>query len=199
MKRLGLCVAVAVGFLGFVTAAQAGVIASGSFPTQGDQYSSATNGSGTIPAGGQSAFMWTTGDFVETSNASVIGSYAATSFTDTFTIQNELGNGNNLTVDALLNGINIGSWTASDCSFCGTDQVVNFNTNFAPISVSGPFTVEYLLANTIPGGGGSIAFLDGGNAALLGTATGVPEPFTLSIFGIGLAGAVATRRRKKAA
>ena len=199
MKRLGLCIAVAAGFLGFVAAAQAGVIASGSFPTKGDQYSSATNGSGTIPAGGQSAFMWTAGDFVETANASVIGSYAATSFTDTFTIQNDLGTGDNLTVDALLNGIDIGSWTANGCAFCGTDQVINFNTNFAPVSVSGPFTVEYVLANTIPAGGGSIAFLDGGNAALFGTATSVPEPVTLSIFGIGLAGAAATRRRKKTA
>jgi hypothetical protein len=199
MKRLGLCIAVAAGFLGFVAAAQAGVIASGSFPTKGDQYSSATNGSGTIPAGGQSASMWTAGDFVETANASVIGSYAATSFTDTFTIQNFLGGGNNLTVDALLNGIDIGSWTADDCAFCGTDQVINFSANFTPIAVSGPFTVEYLLANTIPSGGGSIAFLDGGNASLFGTATSVPEPVTLSIFGIGLAGAAAMRRRKRTA
>ncbi|HET7086329.1 MAG TPA: PEP-CTERM sorting domain-containing protein [Rhizomicrobium sp.] len=179
--------------------ALAGVIASGPFPAKGDLYSSATNGSGTISAGGQSAFMWTAGDYVQSSGASVIGSYAATSFTDTFTINNLLGNGNVLTVDALLDGINIGSWTADDCGFCGSNQVINFTANFAPIVVSGPFTVEYVLANTIPGGGGSIAFLDGGDAALYGTALGVPEPFTLSIFGVGLAGAIVTRRRKKAA
>ena len=34
------------------------------FPTAGDAYCSATNGCGTIPAGGQTAFQWTTGDFV---------------------------------------------------------------------------------------------------------------------------------------
>jgi len=34
------------------------------FPTAGDMYCSATNGCGTLPAGGMTGFMWTTGDYI---------------------------------------------------------------------------------------------------------------------------------------
>src|SRR5664279_3821287 len=40
------------------------VVSNVPFPTAGDAYCSATNGCGTIPAGGQTAFQWTAGDYV---------------------------------------------------------------------------------------------------------------------------------------
>jgi len=169
------------------SAANASVIASGAFPTFEDPYFSATDGSGTIPAGGQTAYMWTTGDYVATLDAEVSGSYLATSFTDTFMIQNGLGDGNNLTVEGVLNGVDIGSFTADDSDYSGDDQNINFNVSFAPILISGPFTFEYVLENTIPPGGGAIAFLDGGEATIFGTSTSVPEPSPLSLVLAGLA------------
>ena len=57
MKRLGTYLAVAAALLNFVASAQAGVIASGTFPGVGDIYQSATNGSGTLTAGGQTAYV----------------------------------------------------------------------------------------------------------------------------------------------
>lgn len=60
---------------------------------------------------------------------------------------------------------------------------------------------EVLLRGGLAGG----AFHDGGFNALQidsiksGDATAIPEPLTLSLFGAGLAGAVAIRRRKKSA
>jgi PEP-CTERM motif len=197
--RFGVCAGVLGAALLTGSAANASVITSGPFPGAGNPYFSATDGAGTIPAGGQTAFMWTTGDYVETVHAKVTGSYLATSLTDTFTVQNYLGSGNNLTIDGLLNGIDVGSFTVLDSGYSGSDQTITFDPSFAPVLLSGPFTFEYVLENTIPTDGGSIAFLDGGQASISGTRIfdSVPEPFTLSLFGAGLAGAAALRRRKK--
>ena len=201
MNRLAVWLgALAFSLIGAVCA-QAGVIASGTFPEVGDLYHSATNGDGSFTAGGQSAYMWTTGDYVASNGYTLPpGSYLATSLSNTFQINNVLGNGNSLLVDAYLDGNLIGSWTATDCGYCGTIETIVFNTNFAPILMSGPFTIEYELANTIPGGGGSIAILQGGQGSISGTVlNSVPEPITVSLFGAGLAGTIAMRRRKKKA
>ena len=50
------------------------------FPTAGDSYCSATNGCGTIPAGGGTDFQWTAGDFV-TSSILVLATNSVTDLT----------------------------------------------------------------------------------------------------------------------
>lgn len=198
MKRIAIYLTAAAAFLGFAASAQADLITAGSFPASGDLYHSATNGDGALPAGGKTAYMWTAGDYVMPADAEVTGSALATSVTDIFTISNHLG-ATNLKIDGFLNGIDIGTFTVLACGFCGSDQIVNFSASFAPILLSGPFTFQYILQNTIADGDGSIAFEDGGEAAIFGTLVGVPEPLTLSLFGAGLVGAAAMRRKRKTA
>src|ERR1035441_781387 len=73
------------------------------FPTAGDAYCSATNGCGTIPVGGQTAFMWTAGDYVISS----IFHIPAASVTDleaNWQFQDFLG-GNTETWYVYINGV----------------------------------------------------------------------------------------------
>jgi hypothetical protein len=166
------------------------------FPEAGSVWVSATNGSGVLAAGGQTGYMWTTGDHVVDFFAGT-GLGSATSLSGSVTIQNVLGGGNNQTVDILLNGAFVGAFTAFDSGYSGAYQTLNFSAS--GFSVAGPdYGLEFLLDNTIPGGGGSIAFVDGGRVTLTG---GVPEPATwaLMIGGFGLAGAALRRRALVAA
>src|SRR5450631_4323614 len=74
------------------------------FPTAGDAYCSATNGCGTIPAGGQTAFQWTTGDFV-LSSIFVLNTTSVTDLTANWSYQDFLGNGNTETWFVTVNGV----------------------------------------------------------------------------------------------
>ena len=131
--------------------------------------------------------MWTTGDFV-TALFSGTGLASVTSFSDTFDILNFVANGNTLIVDALVNGVDVGSFVVNDCTSCGTAQPVNFNSGpFAPISGAGTYTLAFVLENTLPFGGGSIAFLDGG-VATLSSSSPVPEASTWAMMLLGFAG-----------
>src|SRR5437764_10507648 len=80
------------------------------FPTAGDNYCSATNGCGTIPNGGQTAFMWTAGDFV-ISSVFVLATQSVTDLTANWQYQDFLGNGNTETWFVLLNGIAVAQTT----------------------------------------------------------------------------------------
>src|SRR5450631_280847 len=81
------------------------------FPTAGDAYCSATNGCGTIPAGGQTASMWTTGDFV-------LNTTSVTDLTANWIFQDFLGNGNNEIFSVLVNGTPVATATIFDCNYC---------------------------------------------------------------------------------
>ena len=175
-------------------AAGAAVIASGAasalagsvtvpFPSDASVYFSATNGSGTIGSnGGQSGYMWTTGDNVVDFFA-VTGLSSATSISATFDIVNVLGDGNNQFADVLVNGIDVGTFEALDSGYSGDTQTLTFSASFAPIS--GPdFGLEFVLDNTIPFGGGSIAFVGDGSATL----SAVPEPATWALMLVGFTG-----------
>ncbi|HLI62835.1 MAG TPA: PEP-CTERM sorting domain-containing protein [Terriglobales bacterium] len=168
------------------------------FPTAGDYYCSATNGCGYIPSGGQTAYMWTQGDYVISSNFTSTGLSSVTGLMWDFTIQNYLGGGNNETVDILLNDTMVGSFTALDCGYCGNYQQITGSVNFSGIApVNGGYTLEMELTNTIPSGGGSIAFTDGGEFTLIGSSGGtVPEPSSILLFGSGALGVFGLLRRK---
>ena len=157
------------------------------FPTAGDAYVSATDGSGTIPAGGQTAFQWTTGDSVLSS----IFTLPTTSVTDLTAnwsfVDNLGGGGNDESWIVYVNGVAVASAILVDCNYCGSTQTVTGTVNFADIApIGGGYQVELVLQNTIPSGGGAVAWLDGGTTGLSYSA--LPEPSTWAMMLLGVAG-----------
>ncbi len=166
------------------------------FPTAGDAYCSATNGCGTIPAGGQTAFQWTTGDYVD-SAIFVLPTNSVTDLTADWTFADYLGGGNNETWNVYVNSVNVASTVLVDCGYCGSDFTVTGTATFSDIApVSGGYQISLILQNTVPGGGGSVAWLDGGTTTVSYTSTSVPEPGSILLLGtmlVGVAGALKRR------
>lgn len=201
------CIAVGVASAGNVSLAQLGsgnqkvtgtvVNVNEPFPTAGDAYCSATNGCGNIPAGGQTAFMWTTGDFVISSIFMNVPSNTVTDITANWSYQDFLGGGNTETWFALVNGIAVAQATLPDDKFNGDILTVTGTVNFAAIAaVAGGYQVELVLQNTVPTGGGSAAWLDGGITGLSYNTTTVPEPGSMMLLGTGVIGVAGLLRRK---
>jgi len=167
------------------------------FPSDMTSFSSATNGTGTIPASGQSAYMWTAGDYI-TQTITGTGLSAVSGFSNAFSYWTNLDA--DLTVAVLVNGTQVGSFTLNPCSNCDVADDESLSFSFAPISASGDYTISYVLQNTIAPGLGSIAFLDGGTGTLTGEGA-VPEPATwaLMLAGFGCVGFVMRRRAQQAA
>ena len=197
LKRTLLGAAASLALLGIASSASAASV-SEPFPSAGTSYFSATDGSGTITAGGQSAYMWTTGDYV-TQTFTGTGLNSVTSYSAQFQIQDYLGNGNDELWDILINGTMVGSFEAFNCAYCGSDQTIVFNAGpFAAIVGAGTYDLAFVLVNTVPDGGGSIAFLDGGVSTLAGiAATPLPATWTMLIAGFAGLGFFAYRGSKK--
>jgi len=165
------------------------------FPTAGDNYCSATNGCGTIPAGGQTAFMWTAGDYVISSVFTNTGLVSVSDLTADWTFQDYLGGGNTETWYAFVNGVAVAQAILPDDSYGGDFLTVTGTVNFADIApVAGGYQVELVLQNTVPTGGGSAAWLDGGITGLSGTAA--PEPSSVLLMGTFIAGLALVLRRR---
>jgi hypothetical protein len=197
MKRF-FVVSLALGFavlLSSATVAYAGDV-NEPFPAAGDAYCSATNGCGTLPAGGMTAYMWTAGDYVQSPIFNT-GQLSVDSLRYDFFVNDVLGGGNNETVGYFINGTEIGTITVPDCNFCGQNMEFSGTFNFAAIGPQGGgYQLEMILQNTIPSGGGSIAFDDGGTA-ILGSGGGTtPEPGSIVLFATGLAGIAGMVRRR---
>jgi hypothetical protein len=142
------------------------------FPTAGDAYCSATNGCGTIPSGGQTAFQWTTGDYV-LSAVFPLPTASVTDLSADWSFQDFLGSGNTETWYAYVNGVAVAAAVLPDDNFMGDILTVTGTVNFSDIApVAGGYQVELILQNTVPLGGGSVAWLDGGTTGL----SFVPEP-----------------------
>src|SRR5450631_4532954 len=166
------------------------------FPTAGDAYCSATNGCGSIPAGGQTASQWTAGDFV-LSSIFVLNTTSVTDLTANWSYQDFLGNGNTETWFVTVNGVTVAQTTLPDDAFNGDIGTVTGTVNFAGIApVAGGYQVELILQNTVPFGGGSVAWLDGGITGLSYNSSTTPEPGSMVLFGSGVIGLAGLLRRK---
>ncbi|HEY4934225.1 MAG TPA: PEP-CTERM sorting domain-containing protein [Terriglobales bacterium] len=164
------------------------------FPTAGDAYCSLTNGCGTIPSGGQTDFQFDAGDFV-ISSIFVLPTTSVTGLSANWNFQDFLGNGNTETWFVYVNGVAVAQTTLPDDNYNGDILNVGGAVSFAGIApVSGGYQVELVLQNTVPFGGGSVAWLDGGLTGLSYTAT--PEPGSMMLFGSGVIGVAGLLRRK---
>lgn len=164
------------------------------FPTAGDAFCAATSGCGTIPVGGQTDFQWTTGDFV-ISSIFVLPTSLVTDLTANWSFQDFLGGGNTETWAVFVNNIAVAVATLPDDNYNGDILGVTGTVNFAGIApVGGGYQVSLVLQNTVPFGGGSVAWLDGGITGL--SYTPVPEPGSMLLFGTGAIGLAGLLRRK---
>ncbi len=189
---VGMASASPLGALSIHSSLAAPSVSTVPFPTAGDAYCSATNGCGTIPGGGQTAFQWTAGDYV-ISSVFKIPTLSVTDLVANWTFQDYLGNGNTETWYVYVNGVAVAQAILPDDAYNGDILTVTGSVTFADIApAAGGYQIALVLQNTVPFGGGSVAWLDGGTTGLSYT----PEPGSLMLFGSGAIGLAGLLRRK---
>lgn len=169
------------------------------FPSADNAYCSATNGCGTIPSGGQTAYQWTAGDYVLSDVFTNTGLTSVTDLIADWTYQDFLSSAASETWFVYVNGFAIAYVPIAGCGECGNDFTITGGIDFPSIApVSGGYQVELVLQNTVFNGEGSVAWLDGGTTGLSGTngQTIVPEPDSVALFGSGLVLLTGLLRRK---
>jgi len=105
--------------------------------------------------------------------------------------QNVLSSGAQVDWDVLVNAIVVGNWSWADGDGTGA---LDLSFAFPDIVGGGTYTIAMVVTNDVPGGLGSIAL-----AANIQTSTvtlnSVPEPGTVALLGLALAGFAFARRR----
>ena len=162
------------------------------FPTAGNAYCSASNGCGTIASGGTTAPQWTAGDYV-LSSVFVLPTTSVTGLTENWQVQDYLGDPgtgpNTETWSIFINGTQVGSVLVPDDSYNGDTLTFTDSFTFAGIApVGGGYQLELMLQNTVPFGGGSVVWLDGGTTQLTYAAAAVPEPGIMMLLGTSVLG-----------
>lgn len=164
------------------------------FPTAGDAFCG-SNFCGNIPAGGQTDYMFTAGDYVISSVFS-IPTNSVTDLTANWIFQDFLGVSTE-NFNVLVNGVSVATAALAPCGECGLYFTVTGTVNFADIApVNGGYQIELVELNSIPPGDGSIAWADGGTTGLSYGGTPIPEPSSIMLFGSGLLGLAGALRRK---
>ena len=168
------------------------VITNVPFPTAGDTYCSVVYGCGTIPGGGTTDFLFNAGDYV-ISSIFTLPTLSVTDLHANWSFQDFLGNGNTETWYVYVNGVAVAQTILPDDNYNGDIGTVSGTVSFAGIApVAGGYQIQLVLQNTVPYGGGSVAWLDGGITGLSYT----PEPGTMVLFGSGVIGLAGLLRRK---
>ena len=103
--------------------------------------------------------------------------------------QNVLSSGQSVDWDVLVNNVDVGDWSWSSADGTG---LTNIALAFAPIP--GQFSsLALVVKNEVPGGLGSIAL---GLDTSTTVSNEVPEPGTMLLLGLTMAGLAASRRRQ---
>ena len=118
--------------------------------------------------------------------------------TANWSVVDGLGDGNSETWYVFLSGVPVASVVLPDTGFGNITLTVMGTVNFSGVeAMNGGYQIELVLQNTVPAGGGSVAWLDGGITGLSYTA--VPEPSIWSMFMVGFAGLGFARYRRRPA
>lgn len=108
-----------------------------------------------------------------------------------FIDDNILTAGNVLSLDVLVNGIDVGDIDIAS----GITGQQDYIFSFASI-LGDAFAIEMVAKNTIPGGEGSVSMAADNERSRFFLSSAVPEPATIVLCGIALLGASLTRRRR---
>ncbi len=166
------------------------------FPSDNSFYCTAAGGCGFVGDDGhQTGFFFTAGDFVTeiffTGQTSISGlSY------DFFYLDDLGGNpGAQYENDVYVNSTLVGSFLVPDCGYCGSEMEASGDFTFSSLEGDGTYALSIVLAETVPSGDGSYAFLAPGTAVLQSGGT-TPEPGTLVLLGSGVLGLAGWIRRR---
>lgn len=105
---------------------------------------------------------------------------------------NNLNDGGFVDFDVLVNATTVGSFSFDENDALG---FYNFSYSFAEIFGAGEYELTLQVTNDVPSGDGSVGFSEEtSTATLIGDVSEVPEPVSLALLGLGLAGLGFSRR-----